>query len=175
MGGRCRSRGLIATTEAGTPAIGHVGFFLTGTRHYRNADKVVHLYNYLLAEAHKADHDTNEAFLVDNRASADSELVGPFRVGITLMLSAADGPELVDADGFPVSGRLEPGTDFYLRPAPGTSATTLTATAPGDLHGRVLTGVPLERGAQFTPIALAIPTEMAIEFDITWQAARACS
>ena len=85
------------------------------------------------------------------------------------MLNAGIGHELVDADGFPVAGRVDPGTDFFLRPAPGTSATTLTATLPGDLHGRVLTGVSLESGAQFTPVALAVPTEMAIEFVISWQ------
>ena len=44
----------------------------------------------------------------------------------------------------PFDGVVEPGTDFYLRPAPGTSATTLTATTPHHLTGRVLTGVALE-------------------------------
>jgi len=35
----------------------------------------------------------------------------------------------------------------------------------------VLTGVALDRAAQrFTPVALAIPTEAAIEFDISWEA-----
>ena len=164
---------LVVTAEAGEPEIGHVGFWLTGTRHYRNADKVVHLYDYLLAEAHRAVHETGPAlraaFLVDSRATAEPELVGPFQVGITLMINAGMGHELVDADGFPVTGRVDPGTDFYLRPAPGTSATTLTATLPGNLHGRVLTGVSLESGAQFTPVALAVPTEMAIEFVISWQ------
>lgn len=38
--------------------------------------------------------------------------------------------------------------------APGTSGITLTAKTVGDLHGRLL----------------AIPTEMNIEFDISWQA-----
>ena len=46
-----------------------------------------------------------------------------------------------------------------------------TAKIPADLHGRVLTGVALDRAAQrFTPVALAIPTEAAIEFDISWEA-----
>jgi hypothetical protein len=48
---------------------------------------------------------------------------------------------------------------------------TLTAKTPADLHGRVLTGTALDRAAQrFTPVALAIPTETAIEFDISWEA-----
>ncbi|MGB8388075.1 TQXA domain-containing protein [Mycobacterium sp.] len=165
---------LIATSGAGAPEIEHVGFWLTGTRHYRNADKVVHLYNYLLTEAREAVHEIEEPLLLDNQATAESELIGPFQVRITLMLSATDGHALVDAGGFPIGGMVEPGTDFYLRRAPGTSATTLTATTPGDLRGQVLTAVALDGGShRFTPVALAIPTEMAIEFDISWQAGEA--
>ncbi|OSC24846.1 TQXA domain-containing protein [Mycobacterium vulneris] len=162
---------LVAYSEMGTPRIEHVSFRLTGSRHYRNADKVVHLYNYLLAQARKATHETEEALLVDHHATADSGLVGPFQVRIPLILSANDGHELVDADGFAVAGAIEPGTDFYLRQAPDTSGITLTAKTVGDLHGRVLTGVALDEASQrFTPVALAIPTEMNIEFDISWQA-----
>lgn len=90
---------------------------------------------------------------------------------IPLILSANDGHELIDADGFAVAGTIEPGTDSYLRQAPNTSGITLTAKTVGDLHGRVLTGVSLDEASQrFTPVALAIPTEMNIEFDISWQA-----
>ena len=121
---------LIAASETGTPKIEHVSFWLTGTRHYRNADKVVHLYNYLLAGAHKARAKSGEPVLVDTHATAESELIGPFQVRIPLTLSASDGHCLVDADGFPIGGIVEPGTDFYLRPAAGTSAATLTATTP---------------------------------------------
>ncbi len=169
---------LIATSETGetgTPRIDRVSFWLTGTRHYRNADKVVHLYNYLLAGARKAVgeayEEADEPMLIDAHAAADSVLIGPFQVATPLMLSASGDHQLVDADGFSISGTVEPGTDFYLRRAPGTSAATLTATTPRDLHGRVLTGVALDGAAQrFTPVALAIPTEMAIEFDIRWEA-----
>jgi TQXA domain-containing protein len=160
---------LIATAETGTPGIGHVGFWLTGTRHYRNADRVVHLYNYLLAGALKAARETNEPGLVDTQATAGSELVGPFQVRIPLTLNAIDGHALVDTDGFAIDGIVQPGTDFYLRPAPGTSATTLTATTPHNLTGRVLTGVALEGAPQrFTPVALAMATDVAIHFDISW-------
>jgi TQXA domain-containing protein len=162
---------LIATAETGAPRIEHVSFWLTGTRHYRNADKVVHLYNYLLAGARKALHEVGEPLLVDTDATAESELIGPFQVRIPLTLTATDGHTLVDADGFSIGGVVEPGTDFFLRPEPGTSAATLTATSPEQLPGRVLTGVALEGSSQqFTPVALAIPTEMAIEFDISWEA-----
>jgi hypothetical protein len=162
---------LIATAESGTPKVDHVRFWLTGTRHYRNADRVVHLYSYLLSEARKARHETNEPALVDAQATADSELVGPFQVRIPLRLNATDGHAVVDAGGFVIEDVIQPETDFYLRRLPGASATTLTATTPHNLAGRVLTGVAAE-GAQhrLTPVALAIPTEMAIEFDISWDA-----
>ena len=160
---------LIATAESGTPKVDHVRFWLSGTRHYRNADRVVHLYNYLLTEARKALHETAEPTLVDTQAIVDSELVGPFQVRIPLQLNTTDDHTVVDADGFPVDDVIQAGTDFYLRRPPGASATTLTATNPHNLTGRVLTGVALE-GAQhrLTPVALAIPTTMAIEFDISW-------
>ncbi len=88
-----------------------------------------------------------------------------------LPLTAIYGYALIDVDGFTIDGTVQPRTDFYLRRAPGTSAATLTATAPEHLPGRVLTGVALEGAShRFTPVALAIPTEMAIEFDISWEA-----
>ena len=162
---------LIATSETGTPRIDHVNFWLTGSRHYRNPDKVVHLYNYLLAGARQAAHKTEERLIVDTHAVVDDELVGPFQVRIPLALSATDGLTLIDADGFPIDGTIEPGTDFYLRRAPGTSNAVVTATVPKHLPGRVLTGVAQDEAShRFTPVALAIPTEMAIEFDISWEA-----
>lgn len=103
--------------------------------------------------------------------TANLGLVGPFQVRIPLISSANNGCELVDADGFAVTGVIEPGTDFYLRQAPDTSGITLTAKTVGDLHGRVLTGVALDEGSHRSiSVALAIPTEMNIEFDISWQA-----
>jgi TQXA domain-containing protein len=160
---------LVAKAEAGTPRIGPVTFWLTGSPHYRNADRVVHLYNYLLAGALDAAVETDQFDLVDARAAAGSELIGPFQVRTPLTLNAADGDALVDADGFAIHGIVEPGNDFYLRPAPGTSATTLTATTPHSHTGRVLTGVAFEDAPQrFTPVALAMATDVAIHFDISW-------
>jgi hypothetical protein len=146
---------------------------LTGARHYSNADKVVHLYNYLLSEAAAAvrtNHKVGlEPALIDVHAVADADLIGPFQLATPLTLAASDGHQLVDADGYAMDS-VEPRTDFYIRPAPGSSAATLTAKTPTDLHGSVLTGVALDSAAQlFTPVALAIPTETAIEFDISWE------
>ncbi len=165
---------LITSSETGTPRIEHVNFWLTGARHYRNSDKVVHLYNYLLAgaaaAARTAQKGSAEPALIDSRAVADADLVGPFQATAPLTIVASDGHRLVDADGFDIDA-VEPGSDFYLPRAPGSSTATLTAKTPAQLHGRVLIGVALDPAAQrFTPVALAIPTETAIEFDISWEA-----
>jgi TQXA domain-containing protein len=159
---------LIAKAETGTPKIGPVNFWLTGSRHYRNADRVVHLYNYLLAGALEAAVEADDLGLIDTQATAGPELIGPFQVRSPLTLNAADGHALVDSDGFAIRGVVQPGTDFYLRPAPGTSATTLTATTPQHRTGRVLTGVAPGAPERFTPVALAMTTDVAIQFDISW-------
>jgi TQXA domain-containing protein len=165
---------LIPTTPSATIAIDHVDFWLTGSRHYRNADRVVHLYNYLLAGAQKARHRANEPHLVDTNATAESDLVGPFQVRIPLTLSASEG-QLVDIDGFTIDETIQPGTDFYLRRAPGTSATTLTATTPHHTSPRLLIGVAHQEASQalqgFTPVALTLPADVAIQFDISWDGA----
>jgi TQXA domain-containing protein len=160
---------LVTAAQTGAPGIGHVGFWLTGTRHYRNADRVVHLYNHLFAGASAALRTVGEPRLDATHAVAEPGLVGPFQVRIPLMLKATDGHALVDADGAAIDGTLLPGSDFYVRPAPGTSTTTLTATTAHNTAGRVLTGVALEGAPQrFTPVALAIPADVAIHFDIRW-------
>lgn len=164
---------LITTTPDAATAIDHVDFWLTGTRHYRNADRVVHLYNYLLAGAHQAIRDIEEPRLIATDATADAELVGPFQVGMPLNLTVGDEHALVDADGFTISDTVHPGTDFYLRRAPGTTAITLSATTPHTIGGRVLTGVALEGAPQrFTPVALTVPTDVTIEFEISWTLVR---
>lgn len=159
---------LIAKAEAGTPKIGPITFWLTGSRPYRNADRVVHLYNYLLAGALETAVEIDQLGLVDGQATAGAELVGPFQVRTPLTLNATDGHTLVDADGFAIHGVIRPGTDFYLRPASGTSSTTLTATPPHSHSGRVLTGVAPAGSERFTPVALAVTTDVAIHFDISW-------
>jgi TQXA domain-containing protein len=160
---------LIGAAQNGTRDIGHVGFWLTGTRHYRNADRVVHLYNYLLAGARAAVRETGEPQLITAHAAAESGLVGPFQVRNPLTLKPTDGGALLDANGRAIDGTIQPGSDFYIRPAPGVSTTSLIATTADNVTGRVLTGVALEGAPQrFTPVALAIRTDVAIQFDIRW-------
>jgi hypothetical protein len=134
------------------------------------------LYNYLLTGASKAFQDTDEPRLVDTQATAESELIGPFQVPIPLTLDVTEGHTLVDADGLAIREIVEPVTESFLRPAPGASATTVTATTPHDLTGRVLTGVALEGAPQqLTRIALTVPTDLATEFDIICQTDQSCT
>jgi hypothetical protein len=128
----------------------------------------VHLYNYLLAGANAALRDTADPQLVTRYAVAEAGLVGPFYVRIPLTLKVTDAA-LVDAHGVAIDEPVQPGRDFYIRTTPGTTTTTLIATAAQAIAGRVLTGVAVEDGAQlFTPVALAVPTDVAIHFDIDW-------
>lgn len=157
--------------------IDHVDFWLTDSSHYRNADRVVHLYNYLLAGAYKALRSTDGP-LVDTAAVADLDsgcnLVGPFRVRIPLTLTVVRGQGIVDADGAAITGTVQPGVDFYVQRQPGASSATLTATSSHHLSGRVLTGVALAGPPQrLTPVALTTPTHVTMEFDITWDANQA--
>ena len=167
---------LIATTldisDGPAPVIDHVDFWLTGSGHYRNADRVVHLYHYLLAGARNAGRHLEEPRLIDTNATAQSDLVGPFQVRIPLQLNASEGHSLVDVDGFTIAETIQPGIDFYLRRAPGTTATTLTATTPHITSPRVLIGVAHQEAPAappgFTPVALTMPADVAIQFDISW-------
>ena len=85
-------------------------------------------------------------------------------------LTVAAGHAIIDADGIAVGDPIEPGTEFYLRPAPGSAAAMLTATVWG-CGGRVLTGVARDEVAgQFTPLALTVPAQLLVDFTIEWQA-----
>ena len=128
---------LIATSESGSPESVTSRFWLTGTRHYRNADKVVHLYNYLLAGARKAAATRSRRTDTHRHPGHRRlDLIGPFEVRIPLTLNATDGHPLVDADGFTMTARSQPGTDSTCGGRRHVSA-TLTATTPHNLNGRV--------------------------------------
>jgi TQXA domain-containing protein len=163
---------LVSTTPDAPPSIDHVDFWLTGSGHHRNADRIVHLYNYLLAGAYTALRTSEQQPLIDVDATVESELVGPFQVRIPLELTAEGSHTIVDADGITIDGAIQPGTDFYLRRIAGTSAITLTTSTPHSMGGRVLTGVAVDGPPQrFTPVALTVPTELTLEFDISWDEA----
>ena len=106
-------------------------------------------------------------------AGVDAGLIGPFRLTFTdsALLSAPAGG-LVDVDGAEITGPIQPDTSFYLRAQPRTTSSTVTMTVPGDaggFGGRVLTGVALDKAAnRFTPLALAVPANLVVDFQISW-------
>ena len=79
---------------------------------------------------------------------------------------------MVDSTGAEVTSALEPGSAIYLRPLKGQTSATVTMTVPGTedgYGGRVLTGVARdEASSTFTPLALAVPAELVVDFDIVW-------
>lgn len=151
-----------------------VGFWLTGSGHYRNVDRVVHLYNYLLAGAHLARSQAVEVRLVPGRATFEDGLVGPLRLQAThsAVLTASHG-SILGADG--ARGVIEPGAEFYVKPHPGASRVTVTASVPGTpegFGGRVITGVAQgDENSRLTPVALAVPAQVVVDFEIAWQIA----
>ena len=121
---------ILADPAAGVD-VGEVSFWLTGAGNYRNPDRIVHLYDYLLAGARRARDRVALADLVSGDATFDDGLVGPFRLQVTssALLTLRDGA-IVDADGVELTGHVESGTEFYVRPPAGTDGVLVTATVP---------------------------------------------
>jgi TQXA domain-containing protein len=157
----------------GSARIGDISFSLNGSGTYRNSERTVHLYNYLLDGARRARARSTAPRLSAAGADVDAGLIGPFQVSFTdsAALSVPSG-ELLDADGIEIHGPIQPGTVFYLRAHPEATSSTVTMTVPGDgdgFGGRVLTGVALDEAAnRFTPLALAVPATLVVDFEITW-------
>ena len=149
--------------------IDEVTFTLHGAGRYRNAERVVALYDHLVAGARAARSRTVVPRLTVDRAVVDAAgIVGPFTFHATdiAALSVSAG-EIVDADGVPTAGTVAPGTDIYLR----TDAlkVIITASVPAatdGFGGRVVTGVAYD-DERLTPVALATPAPTVIDFEIT--------
>ncbi len=153
--------------------VGEVSFWLAGAGNYRNPDRIVHLYDYLLAGARRAHSRVVVADLISDDAIMDDGLVGPFRfqAASSARLSLRDGA-IVDADGLEFDGHVEPGTEFYIRPPSGTDGVLVTATVPGSadgVGGRVVTGVARDDvNSRLTPVALASPAPVVVDFAVYW-------
>jgi TQXA domain-containing protein len=153
-------------------AIGDIRFWLHGSRNHRNADRIVALYDYLLAGAREARRRAVSPELDASDAIVAGETVGPFRLRVTdgAAVTVSGGNAIVDADGARLDPVIAPGQAFYLRCAEGSSGATVTASVPGTengLGGRVLTGVAHDAG-RLTPVALVVPTRLVVDFDIRW-------
>ncbi len=163
---------------AGDATIAGLTFRLNESRLYRNAEPVVHLYNYLLKGASAARRAAVVPTLVTADAGVHDGLVGPFRLdtpGVAAVRSS-DGYEVVRADGATVTKFVAPQEEFFLRSASEADAATLTVEIPGDprgFGGKVITGVARDEVAgSYTPVALAVPVQLVVEFDLDWAAAR---
>jgi TQXA domain-containing protein len=161
----------LVTLADAAVVVGAVRFWLTGSATYRNPDRIVHLYDYLLAGARRARESAIPAEILFGDATVVDDLVGPFQLQATHSASlTAVGAAVVDVDGVELTGPTEPGTAFYVRPQPGRDGVLLTATVPATSNGfggRVITGVARDDiNNQLTPVALAIPSPLLVDFAI---------
>lgn len=150
-----------------------IRFRLGGSGTYANSDRVVQLYNYLVAGARAARLRTVQPTLSAENATLAAGLVGPFRVHVTDRAAVtASGAAVVDADGAEIDRPIEPGGEFYLRFAGAVSGVTLTVTVPADpegFGGRAVTGIAHDdANSRLTPVVLAVPAPRTVEFDISW-------
>jgi hypothetical protein len=134
----------------------------------------VHLYDYLLAGARRAKESTVTAEILSDDATVVDGVAGPFRLQATHSASlTAVAAAIIDADGREVTGPVAPGTDFYIRPQSGRDSALLTATVPGTSNGfggRVITGVARDdANSRLTPVALAMPAPLVVDFAIYLQ------
>ena len=160
----------------GDATVGEVTFGLHGAPLFRNAEPVVYLYEYLLAGAKAARESVVTPALQADEAVVRAEgdvLVGPFRLEVTTSAALeASAGWVVRRDGTPIGTPLQPYEEFFIRVAPGSRSITLRVNVPGEaggFGGRVITGVARDEVAdRYTPLALAVPAQLVVEFDIEW-------
>ena len=162
---------------SGGEILGEVSFRLHGAPLFNNAEPIVYLYRYLLAGARTARELVVRPSLVGTDAGVGADgLVGPLRLEATASAALeASAGSLLRGNGTPVDGPLQPGQEFFIRPEQGSLGVTVTAKVPGDADGfggRVITGVARDEvDGRYTPLALAVPAQLVVEFDIDWGAA----
>lgn len=160
---------LIAVAGAVPTDLGDVEFRLEGMSRYNNPDRIVALYDYLLAGARAARDGVGAPELSAVQARVDDGLIGPFRLHADgLAEIAVSTGDVVDADGA-VLRTTAPGAEFYVRPAPGEYSVTVTATTHG-AGGRVATGVARDDvNHRYTPVALTVRTPTVVDFHVRWR------
>lgn len=160
-------------TIDGDATVSDLTFLLDNSRDYRNSEHVVYLYNYLLSGAAAARRAAVTPSLDVSGAVATGDLIGPFRLvtADAAALRVSGGHTIVDGAGTVISGPLKPESEFFLHVSEGTAAVTLTIEVPGHINGfggRVITGVAQDEAGNATPLALAVPAQLVVEFDLRW-------
>ena len=153
-----------------------MSFWLTGAEITATPDRIVHLYDHLLAV--RAARMTGLCLPTWFRRRDDGRRSGrPFRLhaASSAKLTLRDGA-IVDADGMEFVGLVESGIEFYIRPPSGTDGVLVTATVPGSADGfggRVVTGVARDDvNSRLTPVALASPAPVVVDFAVYWATRR---
>lgn len=159
----------------GDAYVADVSFRLHGAPLYRNAEPIVYLYEHLLAGARAAREAAVTPSLLAEEAWVGADgLVGPFRLraSSSAALAASGGHQVVGTDGSAIDRPVQPGEEFYVRASTASTGTTVIAKVPGESNGfggRVITGVARDEVAGgYTPLALAVPAQLMVEFDIDW-------
>lgn len=160
-------------TIDGDATVSDLAFRLDSSRGYRNSEAVVYLYNYLLSGAAAARKAAVTPSLEASHAVVDGGLVGPFRLitADAAALRISGGHAIVDAAGAVIDTPLRPESEFFLRVSEGAVEVMLTVEVPGNPNGfggRVITGVAQDEEGNRTPLALAVPAQLVVEFDLGW-------
>jgi TQXA domain-containing protein len=122
---------------------------LTGSTRFRNDDRVVYLYDLLLAQA------TGAAPLLRRSAPGTraGEVLGPFALAESASTITAAQARVVDADGNRLWGPISPGTRFFLQRDPEPGGELEVELHPHHVHARVLIGSRTPGGpGVFTPL-----------------------
>lgn len=157
--------------QGGTADVENVEFWLHDARNHRNADRVVRLYQYLLEQSLLSTGQAEHAPTIDDsQAVMAAGLMGPFVVDSQrpVLLSISEGAKAMDISGTELTGPVQPGARFYVRPAECVAAVTVSVIDPA-ATSRVLTGVA---EGPLTPLALVHPgTQDVLELTVEWAAA----
>lgn len=159
----------------GAAVVEDLNFRLDGSPRYRNSEAVVALYRHLLRGARAAREATVTPSLHAENATVTGDLVGPLSLHTSsaATVRAPEGYSVVQHGAESAALLVEPGEQFFLRTAPGSEEVTLRIEVPGDdsgFGGRVITGVVCDEVDGCTPLALAVPAQLVVEFDLNWGA-----
>lgn len=111
-------------------------FDIAGPATFRNADRVVYLYDYLLDAA----SGQRSGLRPQHTPRHDSTVVGPFTLTEATATVQAAGAEVVDRDGHRIPRAITAGQTFYLRHTGPAPRTTRLEVQQRPVHAHMLIG-----------------------------------